>query len=105
MNVSFLRYRPYKLEEEEHPLTLSISVNQLVGFTFELILSLWSMHIGWQGVRAEEFTSLRRDVGLQQREVIPSTKRTQQVPVSAIYQLLQVSSLRRFVKLILCIKE
>ncbi|XP_037791068.1 uncharacterized protein LOC119586418 [Penaeus monodon] len=49
------------------------------------------MHIGWQGVRAEEFTSLRRDVGLQQREVIPSTmtKRTQQVPVSAIYQLLQ----------------
>ncbi|XP_047486389.1 uncharacterized protein LOC125037342 isoform X1 [Penaeus chinensis] len=83
-------YRPYNLEEEEHQLTLSISINQLVGFAFELILSLWSMHIGWQGVCAEEFTSLRKDVGLP-REIIPSTltNRGQQVPVSAIYQLLQ----------------
>ncbi|XP_063600115.1 uncharacterized protein LOC134776334 [Penaeus indicus] len=77
-------YRPYNLEEEEHQLTLSISVNQLVGFTFELILSLWSMHIGWQGVCAEEFTSIRKDVGLP-----TVANRTQQVPVSAIYQLLQ----------------
>lgn len=96
----------HNLEEEEHQLTLSISVNQLVGFTFELILSLWSTYIAWQGVRAEEFTSLRRDGGLPD-QIIPVsvTNRTQQMPVSAIYQLLQVSSSRWFVKLILCIKR
>ncbi|XP_069973816.1 uncharacterized protein [Penaeus vannamei] len=43
-----------------------------------------------QGVHAEEFTSLRRDGGLPD-QIIPLsvTNRTQQVPVSAIYQLLQ----------------
>lgn len=82
-------FQPYDLEKE-HRLTLSVSVNQLVGFGLELLLALWSAKVGWRGVRAPEFSAARRDSNMDDQQSVVSLPRPgQQVPLAALYQLLQ----------------
>ncbi|XP_045129806.1 uncharacterized protein LOC123515366 isoform X2 [Portunus trituberculatus] len=85
-------FQPYDLNRE-HRLTLNISANLLVGFFLELGLALWSSRVGWRGVQSPEFSAsnTKRDVdAVDQRSVTPLPPRPgQQVPLAALYQLLQ----------------
>lgn len=85
-------FQPYDLNQE-HRLTLNISANLLVGFFLELGLALWSSRVGWRGVQSPEFSAsnTKRDVdAVDQRSVTPLPSRPgQQVPLAALYQLLQ----------------
>ncbi|KAG7163405.1 putative CD20-like family-containing protein [Homarus americanus] len=82
-------FQPYDLDKE-HRLTLSVSANQLVGFTLELVLALWSAKIGWRGVHAPEFSAANRDSHSDDlRSVASLPRHGQQVPLAALYQLLQ----------------
>ncbi|XP_069938425.1 uncharacterized protein [Cherax quadricarinatus] len=82
-------FQPYDLDRE-HRLTLSVSANQLVGFTLELVLSLWSTKVGWRGVHAPEFSAARREAMADDCHSVASLPHPgQQVPLAAIYQLLQ----------------
>ena len=92
------RFQPYDLNKE-HRLTLNISANLLVGFFLELGLALWSSRVGWRGVQSPEFSAsnTKRDVdAVDQRSVTPLPPRPgQQVPLAALYQLLQVCGAAR----------
>nr|XP_045613185.1 uncharacterized protein LOC123767540 [Procambarus clarkii] len=82
-------FQPYDLDKE-HRLTLSVSANQLVGFCLELMLALWSTKVGWRGVRAPEFSAARRDTLADDCTSVASLPRPgQQVPLAALYHLLQ----------------
>lgn len=73
-----------------------MSINQLVGFSLELLLALWSSKVGWQGVRAPEFSAARRDASMDDQQSVASIPRPgQQVPLAALYQLLQVSDMSK----------
>lgn len=85
------RFQPY-IVEEEHQLTVSVSANLMVGFALELILALWSTKIGWRGVLAPEFSATKRDCDVEDRQSVASLPHQgQQVPLAALYQLIQVS--------------
>ncbi|XP_068220667.1 micronuclear linker histone polyprotein-like [Palaemon carinicauda] len=83
-------FRPYN-QNQEQQLTLSVSANQLVGFILEFFLAFWSVKIGWKGVRAEEFSSSRRDAMCDDLQSVVSVPHHngQQIPLAALYQLLQ----------------
>ncbi|XP_066982396.1 uncharacterized protein [Macrobrachium rosenbergii] len=86
-------FRPYN-QNQEQQLTLSVSANQLVGFILEFILAVWSVKVGWKGVRAEEFSSSRRDALCDDlQSVVSAPHHNGQVPLAALYQLLQLLGL------------
>ncbi|KAK7071619.1 hypothetical protein SK128_027479 [Halocaridina rubra] len=84
-------YKPYNATtDSEHQLTVSVSANLLVGFIFEFLLAVWSVKIGWRGIRSEEFSSRSRDLLPDDLQSIVSTQHDgQRVPLAALYQLIQ----------------
>ncbi|KAG0720186.1 hypothetical protein GWK47_048984 [Chionoecetes opilio] len=82
-------FQPYDLHQE-HRLTLNISANLLVGFFLELGLALWSSRVGWRGVQNPEYSASKRDGEEAELGVSPLPPQPgQQVPLAALYQLLQ----------------
>ncbi|KAK4324078.1 hypothetical protein Pmani_005263 [Petrolisthes manimaculis] len=88
-------FQPYGIDNE-HRLTMNVSANLVVGFVLELGVALWSVKVGWRGVRSPDFTAARHSTSthLEEEPGLESLRHHhrsngQQVPLAAIYQLLQ----------------
>ncbi|CAL4077937.1 unnamed protein product, partial [Meganyctiphanes norvegica] len=91
------------LSPDHHRPTLNVSINLVVGFVLELLLAVWSTKVAWRGVRATEFSSSQREAMMasqqerqlqlyqhaQQQYAAATSAAGPQIPLAALYQLLQ----------------
>lgn len=83
--------------EPPTPQSKNLVGNLILALSVEMIAAVWSLIVAWRGVRADEFTTTRREELVKETcskaptvNMISETGTTGSMPLAALYNLLQV---------------